>query len=287
VSDGAVRIFVWLAVALIASMMVATVVLAVTGFGLRRDLDALPFFAASALIGAVIILGQPRNRVGWLMLGGGLCFLTMTFSGYYALYSEVHRDGAWPVTRLVTWPQTWLWVLGAATLYVLLPLYFPNGRLISPGWRWLARSIVVIAGSVAFVSALTPGTELIQIEAEGVAVVNPFGVEGLRGEFFLAIGRVIEVVFPLLAFGAVIAVTTHVIVRFRRSSGVERQQIKWFTYAVGTFPIVIVLEQFVAFPPGVIGFWLTLVPISIALRSCATTSTTSTLSSTAHWCTVR
>jgi signal transduction histidine kinase len=265
VSDRVVRILAWLAVTLIASMLVAIVALAVAGFGLRRDLDALPFFAASALIGAVIILGQPRNRIGWLMLGGGLCFLAMTFSGYYALYSEAHHAGAWPATRIMTWPQTWLWVLGAATLYVLLPLYFPNGRLISPRWRWLARSIVVIAGSVAVVSALTPGTELMQIEAEGVAVANPFGLELLRGEFFLAIGRVIEVVFPLLAFGAVIAATTHVILRFRRSSGVERQQMKWFTYAVGTFPIGIVLEQFVALPAGLIGFWLTLAPISIGI----------------------
>ena len=111
-------------------------------------------------------------------------------------------------------------------LLFFVPLYFPDGRLVSPGWRWLARAALVFSVSVAIISAVKPG----EMQEEGF--VNPLGVEALRPFVDLLDIFVLTLYFPLL-----FAAAASLVVRFGRSGSVERQQIKWIALAALMIPV--------------------------------------------------
>jgi hypothetical protein len=108
-------------------------------------------------------------------------------------------------------------------VFSFLPLYFPDGRLVSRRWRpvvWLAVSATVV---LTVFAAVQPGS------GETRGIPNPLGIEigGLP-----PLAGVFGVVVPAswLALGA--ASVTSLVMRFLRSRGEERQQIKWFVYAM-------------------------------------------------------
>jgi signal transduction histidine kinase len=111
----------------------------------------------------------------------------------------------------------------------LIPLLFPDGRPPSRRWHpvvWIAAGAIVL-GTVSF--ALMPGP----LESYP-SVDNPFGIEGTKGAFEL-----------VLSVGALVIVVTlfagiaSLVVRYRRSRGAERQQLKWFTYAAALVPFAL------------------------------------------------
>jgi uncharacterized membrane protein len=107
-------------------------------------------------------------------------------------------------------------------LMVVFPLLlFPTGRSLSPRWRpvtWLAVGLVV-AYTVA--AALSPSLQL-----DGRTIANPIGVAGMEQDCGL-LGAVLSGLLLVVLAAAIVSI----IMRFRRSQGVERQQLKWFTYA--------------------------------------------------------
>ena len=113
-------------------------------------------------------------------------------------------------------------------------LLFPDGRLPSPRWRIIAWLIVVgILLDVASF-ALVPGP-LLESGARGIEPVqNPFGSESAV-RFLDSVGVVLN---PLLAV-LVLAPIAALFVRFRRSTGEERQQIKWVLYAVAALTVAV------------------------------------------------
>jgi hypothetical protein len=111
-------------------------------------------------------------------------------------------------------------------LLCFVPLYFPNGRLVSRRWRWLVRFAILFSGGAAVFSALKPG----EIQEEGI--VNPLGVEALRPIF-----DVLSTLVFVLYFFLLFASAASLVVRFRRSGSVARQQIKWLALAAIAIPI--------------------------------------------------
>ena len=174
---------------------------------------------ASALVGGLVASRRPENPVGWFFLGGAACF---SLTGVATEYVALGLAGGWAMA----WLMSWLWVPGVMLLLCFVPLYFPDGRLVSPRWRWLVRfAFVFTVGAVVF-SALRPG----EIQQEGV--VNPLGVEGLRPFLGLLDTFVFGPYFALLFASA-----ASLVVRFRRSGRVERQQIKWLALAAVAIPV--------------------------------------------------
>jgi|SRR5215218_6666344 len=55
----------------------------------------------------------------------------------------------------------------------LLPLYFPNGRLVSRGWRWVSRLVVVFGVCATGLAMVMPG------DSEVTGIPNPLGIESL------------------------------------------------------------------------------------------------------------
>jgi hypothetical protein len=195
-------------------------------------LSLLVFVVASALVGAVVASRQPRNPVGWFFVVSATCWAVNEATGRYAVYGLVIEPGSLPLARLMAWPSTWMWEPAALLITLFLPLYFPDGRLLSPRWRpvlWLALLFSVGFGVVF--GALYPG-EMDEL-SPGVGgdvpgLVNPLGVEALRPlDTVMQVDIILTVVFLVIVLCSVASL----VVRFRRSSGEERQQMKWLTYA--------------------------------------------------------
>lgn len=254
----------WLLGILSLLLALGTVVLGVLNSVDPQEALDLLFFLSCVLVGCLITLNQPRSFIGWFMLGGGFSFLLMSFTGHYALYGLVTSPGSLPAARLLAWPETWLWIPGSAGLFLLLPLYFPSGELPSPRWHWLARSIVVGAIVVAFLAALSPGTNMIQVQSSNQSIVNPVVVPETTPILSSLTGW-IDTIVPLCEFVLLCGVATSLVVRFRRSTGVERQQMKWLTYAIFGLPIAIALQQFIQVGVPLAGIWLLSIPAAVGI----------------------
>jgi hypothetical protein len=57
------------------------------------------------------------------------------------------------------WPAYWIWYLGLLPMVALLPLYFPNGRLVSSRWRWAVRTTAVFSVVAVGIAMVLPGDE--------------------------------------------------------------------------------------------------------------------------------
>ena len=134
--------------------------------------------------------------------------------------STFRRSGALPAGEYVGWLQLWIWVPFVALITVYLPLLFPAGRLPGPRWRpvsWAAAGCGVTAASGL---AIAPGV-VVNLRA----LRNPFGVHPAAVP-----DTVIAVGLAGLLGCAVLAVWS-LLVRARRGTPAERQQIKWLAYA--------------------------------------------------------
>jgi hypothetical protein len=139
---------------------------------------------------------------------------------YYSVYG-VARPGSVPFPVGIASLGNWLWVPAVGLFATYLILLFPDGRLPSRRWRplaWLSGAVIVLL-SVTF--GLAPGP----VASLPPGIRNPFGLEELPWLLNAAF-----VGFPLLAL-CILASAVSLVLRYRRSRGEERQQIKWIAFA--------------------------------------------------------
>jgi hypothetical protein len=220
----------WALAGLTLTMVVATVAL----FVLARsshvpsslsastigDVALFMSFSVFPVIGALIASKRPRNPIGWICLADGLLWALIFLSEDYSAYGlAIPGSVPFPVT-INALLYAWLWVPAVGLLGVYLLLLFPDGRLPSRRWRplaWLAGAVIVLESVAVF---LTPGP----LEDLGRAR-NPFGLEGLPW-----VGDAGDVVLALLPL-CMLASAVSLVLRYRRSGGEVRQQIKWIAFA--------------------------------------------------------
>src|SRR5215218_68997 len=218
----------------------------------------LPALLAFAVVGGLVAARQPRNSVGWLLLAVAVCMTVRLVGESYAIYALITAPGSLPGGLYGAWLQ-WSWFGVVAILAIFLPLYFPTGQLLSPRWRPVLWLGIAYLSSAVLSNALQPGpTELLvgYPRARNPVVYLPaakplLDVIGVAGLCLLpGVG------------GAIAAL----VVRFRRSQGIERQQLKWFTYAAALAPLPFLVYEVV---PGAFGLLLAvtlpLVPISVGI----------------------
>ena len=174
---------------------------------------------AFGIVGALILHRHRGHAVGSLAVVGGFCFALAAIAGAYAAYSFSHGL-ALPATSFAVWLRGWLWYPGLSLLFIITPALFPNGRLPSPRWRplvWGVAAGILVQLVWVSLSVLLFGFPL----ADG-----PWPVAGWLFNLLVALSGALQLL-PLFVAAAA------VVVRFRRSSGVARQQLKWFLAAVG------------------------------------------------------
>jgi hypothetical protein len=130
------------------------------------------------------------------------------------------KPGSVPFPVVVYALGQWLWVPTVGLLAVYLVLLFPDGRLSSRRWRSLAWISGVVIVLVSVTQGLLPGPL-----PDFGGVRNPFGLEGQP--WVADASNAILVVFLL----CILASAASLILRYRRSRGEERQQIKWIAFA--------------------------------------------------------
>jgi signal transduction histidine kinase len=212
----------WLTLALIACALVLAI-LNSTGIG---DLVFLVTVMSCAVAGVMVASRRPANPVGWFFLVSALSLATTMLTNEYVTYGLVSEPGSLPGSRAMVWPLTWLWVPGAVLILVFVPLYFPDGRLVSPRWRPVAWFAVFFSVFAAVLSALEPG------DIQGSGFDNPLGIELPQPA-----AAVFDAVFLPFWLGLLFVSAASLVVRFRRSGGVERQQIKWLAFAAALVPV--------------------------------------------------
>ncbi|MGH3087445.1 MAG: histidine kinase [Rubrobacteraceae bacterium] len=174
--------------------------------------------AGAPVLGALIASRRPDNPYGWLWLGFGMALATLSFGANYAEYAALSGNLPAPVAAAAVGSAGWVaWV----ALTPLLMLLFPDGRLPSSRWRFVAWITVAAGAACVVLAPFMPGQS-------GVASVeNPFGVGGWIGDAIMAL--VVAGVFVI--FGCTILSAFSLVFRFRRAEGTQRRQIKWFAYA--------------------------------------------------------
>lgn len=205
------------------------------------------------LVGAMLVTSRPKNRIGWILCGITFCLGMALFLSAYARYALVTQPGALPFGSAVAWLATWAFQ-PLIFLVLALVVLFPGGSAKTRLGRWALRLLLLLAGLQMIAYAIRPGP----IEGD-TPPNNPLGIPGTKA--FL--DPAIETVATL--FGAVaLAALVDIILRYRRSRGVERQQFRWFVAAVAAFPLLffaaLALEELVlgygAFDPVVVVFAL-------------------------------
>ena len=182
-------------------------------------------FGMFALMGALLIALRPGNLVGWILSAAGLMAGVFPASESYAAYVMTARGRADALAVFGAWVNTWYWFVLLALVFVYLPLLFPDGRL--PSRRWIPVAVLPGIGASAVIVLGSLG-ETLRGQDAPYRINNPIGVEGLAPvEELPAFGAI-----GLLLLVGVLGALASVAVRLRRSRGAERQQMKWFLYAV-------------------------------------------------------
>jgi hypothetical protein len=213
-----------------ASVAVLVTLSAVNGtFRPDAFTDSVPLllaFATFVVVGALIVRHRPGNAVGWMFAAIALLAVLGALGEEYAIFASArHLPG--PV--LAAWFASWAWYPTLALTLVFTPLLFPTGRLLSPRWRLVAWPAAAVMAAITGLAALQQTIEL----APGRMVANPFGLAGVENPEDSRLGAVL---FPLLG-PLVLAAFASLVVRFRRSRGDERQQLKWITFAAALLPL--------------------------------------------------
>jgi signal transduction histidine kinase len=228
VAAGAAVALRWLCPALAAVLLSTTVVLLVTmwsdpvrplGNHRATDVAAAVAFAAWTAVGSLVLVRRPGNRIGLILLVAGLAAQTWVLGSYYAAYGLLVRPGLPPAAELAAMLHLWLPMVAFGAAFTFLFLLFPDGRL--PSRRW--RPFAWFAGTALAVWTFTWGAAPGPVGGAFGAVDNPAGIA--------LVGRIDPGVGWLLFVVSVIGSMTAVVMRLRHSSGVERAQLKWFTYA--------------------------------------------------------
>jgi hypothetical protein len=190
-------------------------------------------FTAFMVMGAVLVAHRPGNAIGWIFSAVGLLTGTGLFAWQYAEYAYLTRRSPLPGAMLGAWYNNWFWYPTVTLSTVFTLLVFPTGRLLSARWRPIAWLTGATTTTVVALGALAPTLNL----GERTKLRNPVGLAAIPNP------EQGSVLFGLL-LGCTGAAVVSLVLRFRRSQGVERQQLKWFTYA------------------GVLGFaWLVVDPV--------------------------
>jgi signal transduction histidine kinase len=173
------------------------------------------FGVVMAGAGALVAARHPRNPVGWLFCGfAALNAFTDAALGWGL---RAAAEG-WPGGAVGEWLGMTGWLPGASG-WILTFLLFPDGHLPSRRWR-----LVLWLGAVGFVLALPGWSMSPDRTGEFASGHNPLAVEALPTDALLYVGTT-------LFLGALVASAASLVVRFRRSTGEERQQLKWFAAA--------------------------------------------------------
>ena len=208
-----------------------------------------------ATMGALVAARVPGNPLGWIFLAMALFPAGNGVAENYAFQGLVNDPGSLPGATAVAWYYSWGWY-PVLILIAVVPLLYPTGRVPGPRWRPVLWGLIGVACVVTISYMLSPGP----LDDDKKLPDNPLGVG--------FIGSAHGVLDPLVAvalFGLVGAVGLSVIVRFRRSVGDERQQLKLMIFAVAFIVLTNLVPSLLGFNGNDVLFSIAVIQLPIAV----------------------
>ena len=196
-----------------------------TGGSLLDPVLGAVVVASLTVTGAVVAFSRPANRVGWTMLAAGTLW-AVGDAGVDAARAALVGDRAsalavaGSVARGIAW---WLLVLG-------LPLWFPDGRLAGPRWRWLPRGFVAVVVASAVGTLTAADANLVGVGAWRNPLALPDSLQPISGA--LSLGSLAGAV--VVTIGSV----RQLVARWRAGDALRRQQLRLFV-AAAALPVVV------------------------------------------------
>jgi hypothetical protein len=186
---------------------------------------------AFTMVGTVVVVRSDATRVGWAL---SLIGISLLASGLFATAGAGVGDDGAPtsgVSPIVVQAGSASWWATFAGIGMLMA-WFPTGATVGKRWRWLTPlGLTVTSGWIA----LCLLSERVCMQSDDTGCVswaaNPIGIRYVPNpEYEAGFALGLLVVFVLSA-------AVSLVVRFVRSVGVERLQLKWFATAVGLFAL--------------------------------------------------
>jgi signal transduction histidine kinase len=185
----------------------------VSGGGAAALVDA----GAFGLLGGLLVARRPDNPMGWLMLLVSLSQGGIGLADGYADLALSGHAGSLPGGDLAAWVGGWIWAPGFGVLLTVVVLIFPDGRPLTPRWRYAVWASVAAVTTVSVALAAgfwgRPGKVILQ---GNLTNTGP--------------GSLYSLVFEvgILASGAcMLAGIIAIVLRYRRGGIEERHQLKW------------------------------------------------------------
>ncbi len=227
-SEAALRRSAWAAWWFLVVMIVIGVALSILNQTATSSLGAeeLGFgvvLVAFPLTGLLILRRQPRNTIGWLLVSIGVVWGVGALGDNYARYGLLVDPGSLPGPAVGALIANGIWAPALGLMGTFLILLYPDGHLPSPRWRPVAWTSAVTIVALTVVIYLFPG-RFEEGPASGLS--NPLGLDSARPLLEMAL----TVLLPLFAL-CIVAAAAGLVRRFRRSRGIERQQLKWLATA--------------------------------------------------------
>ncbi|HEY7281124.1 MAG TPA: hypothetical protein VID47_05955 [Actinomycetota bacterium] len=218
---------------LVASLgfVLGTVILAVGHRAHGDQLDAaalavLVFVLSCLSMGMLVATRRPSLPIGWLMLSAGLGYSVAGFAT--SAVPLIHSPRS--VFLYLDVLSGWIWGASITLIGVFLPLRFPDGNLPSRRWRYLEWAVA--AALVLF----AVGTTVKPVTVDR-GFTNPLALPSPIGD---VVGS-LTVAFAVPFFASFAALVS-VFIRYRRSRGIEREQLKWVVYAAVVIGVGLVVE---------------------------------------------
>jgi hypothetical protein len=184
-----------------------------------EDFSGIGFVTGMVIVGCLILVHRSHNRLGWLFTAIGLLWAvsSMLREGIaYVVFITGQVGASLPWLALAgSWFSDLAWGTSATFVFLL----FPDGRLPSPRWRWVAGFVGGILLVGLALNLFTPGplSQMPDIE-------NPLGIPGLKG--IVNLWNQLEVLFLLM----IMTCLASVFIRYLGADSQVRRQIKWVAY---------------------------------------------------------
>ena len=212
--------------------------------------------SAVAVVGAVIALAVPGNRVGWLLLAAAAAMGAGAAFTEAGVHGVVTAPGSVPGARYLAAVGPGLQAAGMLIAVVGVPVVFPDGRLPGPRWRWLAWSAAAAVICLFLGNVLSPHTQ----QARLAHWQSPLGLPGRYG----GVANTLSAAGVLFAAAAAAGAIAGLVTRWRRGGPRVRQQLLLLALAACPPAVVFVTVLITNGVPGWI-FGVVLVPLPIAI----------------------
>ena len=221
--------------------------------------DTLSFafaLAAVAVVGAVVTLAVPGNRVGWLLLTAAVAMGVGEAFTEAGIHGVVTAPGSVPGAGYLAAIGPGLEAAGLLIAVVGVPIVFPDGRLPGPRWRWLTWSAIAAVACLFLGNVISPHTN----EDRLAGWRSPLGLPARFGN----IAGMLSAAGVLLAVAAAAGAVAGLVARWRRGGPLVRQQLLFLALAACPPAVVLLIILLANGVPGWL-FGVVLMPLPVAI----------------------